>query len=33
MGVYLRHIKMIVHNRFFFMNFAFKRSEEGLVRE
>ena len=29
MGARLRHVKKIVHDQFFFMNFAFKCSEEG----
>jgi len=33
MGVCLRHVEMIVRDQYFFMNFAFKCSEEGRVRE
>ena len=33
MGACLRHVETIVRDRFFFMNFAFKCSQEGRVKE
>ena len=33
MSICLRHVEAIMRNRFFFMNLAFVRSEEGHVKD
>ena len=33
MGACLHHIEVIIHNQFFFMNFAFVCSKEEQVKE